>query len=215
MRSEELVGSLVTDLRPVRRLRGVASRTLRWGALALSCVGLGVVALGARPDLAGKLGDPTYLCENAALLLLFVLSTRSAFQLSVPGVERGQVTRLLPIVGLLLWLALIALRWSAEPAAATTPGGWSCVWRMTRLAILPSVALFFMLRRAAPQRREWSGSIALLSAGSLAMIGTQMICRKDEPSHVLLWHFGAVAIVGLIGVGVGRLLLGRRVLAPS
>jgi hypothetical protein len=220
VRSEELVRSLVEDLRPVRRLRGVDSRTLLWAAFALACVCIGVYALGARPDLSSKLGDPAYRYENASLLLVFILSARSAFHLSVPGLERGQATRTLPMVGLLVWLSIVALRYSSgagEPAAgaAASLAGWSCVWRMIRLALLPSVALFLMLRRAAPQRREWTGWFALLSSGSLAMMGTQLICARDEPRHVLLSHCGAVLLVGLVGMLVARLVLSSGSARPS
>jgi hypothetical protein len=41
------------------------------------------------------------------------------------------------------------------------------------------------------------------------MLGTQMLCMKDEARHVLMWHLGPVVAAAFLGVALGRLLLGR------
>jgi hypothetical protein len=208
--SDELIRSLATDLRRVRRLRDVEGRTLLWAAFALACVSIGTAVIGHRSDLSDRLRDPTYLVENGSLLLMFVVSARSAFQLSIPGMERGRVTRTLPVVGLLLWVSLIAVRLVPGASPPASQPGVMCVERMTGLALAPAVALLAMLRRAAPLRRGWAGVCALLAAGSLAMLGTQMLCMRDEPRHVFVWHVGPVVAAALVGAGLGKLFLSRR-----
>lgn len=214
MNSDELVRSLVADLRPVRRPRHVDARVALWATLAVSLVCVGSYALGARPDLARKLHDPAYLAESAALLLLFVSSARRAFHLSIPGVERSPLARTIPILELLAWILLIAHRWSAGasdslPGAVSWMGGLPCVGRMLGLALTPAVAIIFTLRKAAPLARAWTGFFAVLSVSALAILGTQMVCMKDEPGHLLVWHVGPVLAVALAGIGAGRLLLTR------
>jgi hypothetical protein len=212
MTTERLVDQLVADLAPVRLLRGADRRALAWAAFALLCVGAGAGALGFRPDLAARLRDPAFLLENASLLLLFALAARSAFHLSVPGAERA-TTRPAPLCGLLAWALLLAFRAAADPNGALpphgAPAGWSCVARMTFLAIVPAIAGLGMLRRAAPLARGWAGLWALFSAGGLAILGTQLLCPKDGPGHVVLWHLVPLLITGLLGLGLGRWLLRR------
>ena len=93
MTNDLLIRSFSADLQPVRRLRSVDLRTVVWAAFALLCVSIGTCALGTRPDLAGKIRDPAFLCEGALLLALFALSARTAFQASVPGAEPTPVAK--------------------------------------------------------------------------------------------------------------------------
>lgn len=215
MNSEELVRSLVADLTPVRRLRSVDSRTAGWAALALSWVCLGSYALGARSDLAWKLHDPGFLIESAALLVVFVAAARTAFRLGIPGIEPGPLTRTVPLVGLLAWLLLLVSRWSPGasdplPAAGTWVDGWSCIARMLGLAFTPSLAIILLLRNAAALQRRWTGCFALLSSSALAILGTQMVCMKDAPRHLVLWHVGPVVLAALVGAGAGGWFLTHR-----
>lgn len=214
MNSDELVRSLVADLKPIRRTWSVDSRVAVWATLAVLFVCIGSYALGARPDLARKLRDPAYLAESAALLLLFVSSARNAFHLSIPGVERSPLARTVPILQLLAWALLIAHRWSPGasdplPGAVSWMGGLPCVGRMLGLGLMPAFAIVFTLRKAAPLERAWIGFFAVLSVSALAILGTQMVCMKDEPRHLLLWHVASVLMAALAGVGTGRLFLTR------
>lgn len=209
MKSEELVRSLVGELRPVRRLRGAAWRTFLWAGLALLCVGLGTYALGPRGDLSLKLRQPSYLLENGALLLLFALSAWCALRLSIPGLAENQLSRFWPVLGLILWCALVGIRavqgvHAATSGAAFVLTGVPCIARMGVLGLAPGVAVFFMVRRGAPLHPGWSGLWALLSASAVAMLGTQVLCPRDEPLHVLVWHLGPVLLTGLLGFALGR-----------
>ena len=210
MSSDNIIESLARDLQPVQRLRGVERRALLWGGFALFCVSIGTYVLGARPDLSQKISDPAFLCESALLVLIFVFSARSAFHLSVPGAERSASARMLPLLGLLLWACLITTNSGHSPSgAAESMNGWHCILRMTGLALAPAPAILFMVRRAAPLSPGWTGWFALLSACSLAILGTQILCANDDPRHLLLWHFGPVLVAGLVGIHLGRWLLTR------
>lgn len=216
MRDEELVRSLVADLTPVRRLCSVELRTAAWALLALGCMSLGASLLGLRGDLMRKLGDPTYLIESATLLVVFASSAWSGFRLSVPGAEPARLGRLIPGLGAAVWVLLIASRGACDSCAALTvaPAGWSCVWRIVGLAVAPGAAMFALLRRAAPGERARTGGLAVLSTSALAALATQMVCRDDDPAHLLHWHVAPVLIAGLLGVAAGRLLLPRGSGAP-
>jgi hypothetical protein len=209
--SDELVRSLVADLAPVRRLRSADSRFARWAALAVACVVSGAYALGARSDLAVKLTEPGYLAEAVVLLLVFASSARSAFLLGIPGREPSLPARLLPVAGLVGWLALIASRGLPGvplPGVATWSAGVACVARMLVLGFVPGIAILRMLREAAPREHGWMGRFAVLAVSAIAIVGTQAVCSKDDPGHVVLWHVGPVLMSALVGAGPSRLLLG-------
>lgn len=216
MGTDEVVRSLVRDLRPVRRLRGAGWRTLAWASFALACVSIGAWALGARSDLPVKMRDPEYVREGALLLLAFALSARSAFLFSVPGAEGGAALRALPIAALLAWACLV----SAGPpsgtlAAASWTSGSLCVLKMTCLALLPALAVVFMLRKGAPLSAGWTGWFALSSAFSLALLGTRILCARDDPGHLFLWHLGPLLAIGLAGIHLGRWVFRRPAPARS
>lgn len=211
--TDALVQALVRDLAPVRRLRGVDSRAALWMAAATACTLVLTLAIGARPDLAARLADPGQLAETAALLLAFLGATRCGFQLSVPGLAPTALQAVVPAVALAIWILHIAERWStgaAELAAMSWPGGLPCVARLLALALVPIAIGVRMLRRAAPGHRRWAGLCLALAAGSLAMLGTQMICPRDAAGHVLVWHVAPVAALALLGGALGRRALGTR-----
>src|SRR5262245_15611075 len=107
-------------------------------------VAAGATLWGVRPDIAEKAGDVFFLMENAALLLLALLAARSAFELSVPGGERTAAIVWGPLLGFLLWPALLLardrLRVDATELALAARSGLPCVWRSSVLGALPVVA---------------------------------------------------------------------------
>lgn len=204
MKTEEVVRALAADLEPVRRLRRVGSRALLWAALALAFVAGGSWALGPRADLLQKLSDPSYLAETAVLLAVFVLGSRSAFRLSVPGLERGWIGRVAPAAGLAAWVLLVVARYPAEQPMVD---GLGCIANMTALGLIPAVAALRMLRTGAPMESGWAGAHGALAAASLAMLGVHSICAHDGPAHVMVFHVLPVAAVALLGAVVGRIFL--------
>jgi hypothetical protein len=217
MNDDELVRSLTADLAPVRRLPNAGARTRMWASVTVACVALGTIALGVRADFVHKLTDLPFLAENALLFAVFATAAWNAFQLSVPGASRSALARSAPALAFLAWLALVVARrfiiGGDDLPARAWPGGLPCVWRLFVLSIIPAAIGFVMLRRAAPHKRGTIGSFALLSAGALAMLGTQVVCAKDDPAHVFAWHIVPLALVAVLGVTAGRALL-RQPLAP-
>jgi hypothetical protein len=207
MRTEELISTLVADLAPVRRLRNADTRTVLWASLALVCGGLGTFLLGVRPDLQVRLVDSTYLAEGVALLVLFASSARCAFALTVPGNEVGVLKRNLPVLALVAWILLVAARTSSIGFSLSP--GLRCVWRMLALGLAPAAAAFFMLRKAAPRKRGRTGLFALLSVAALGSLGTHIICTRDAPGHILVWHAAPLVVTVLIGIAAGAFLLRR------
>ncbi len=202
--SDELIAALVSDLRPVRPLANPTRRAVRFGAVACGAVGAAVSLAGARQDLAARLRDAAFLGETALLLASFGAATWSALASCVPGAAwRGTRSWLMAALG--AWLALIAARYALQPNVTAIGVGLACVRRMLLFGIVPACVLMLMLRRAAPLERGTSGFLACLSAGSLAVLGTRLLCAKEDALHVLFFHF-----TPLVALAVSGSLLGRR-----
>ncbi|HEU4733419.1 MAG TPA: NrsF family protein [Kofleriaceae bacterium] len=211
MNRDELIGALVADLTPVRRLPGAGARAGLWAGLAIAWVGLCAAALGTRPDLASKLREIGFLAENAVLAGVFAAAARWVFQLALPGAAPSVPVQLAPALGFAAWVVALAARAAAAgPGAIAWTAGLPCAARVAGLSLAPAAALFVMLRRATPAARGWSGLLALASPGALAVIGTQLVCAKDAPGHILVWHAGPLVAVALVGIVAGGAWLGPR-----
>jgi hypothetical protein len=216
MQTDALIRSLSADLRPVQRLPAPARRCARWALAAGAFVVANILLAGLRADLAAQTTNPAFLLKGAALLLIFVLSAKSAFELSVPDDSRALSKRCLPALALSVWLVLLVLldQRGLDGSEAALRGGLPCVLRIAVLGALPACACLAMVRRAAPLERRWCGLLACLAAFSLAALGTQLLCARDGLLHMLLWHALPVSLLGLAGGWLGESMLRRGRAAP-
>jgi hypothetical protein len=197
MDTGELVRTLGAELVPVERAPRVETRTLRFCVGAFGFVAACLAAHGLRRDWLTTLHEVSFLREQGALLVLFGVSVWGVFRLAVPGRSGSPLAKLGPPLALLGWVGLVLAR--AAGAEALGPPGWKCASRMMGLAVVPLVWLLFGLRRdplLEPRRMLLS---AVWAACSLAMFGTQWLCVRDAPLHVLVWHCGPVVLAGLAG----------------
>jgi hypothetical protein len=177
--------------------------------LVLPLLTVAVGFVGLRADLSLKLQDPSYVVETALLLVFFCAGTLAALRSAIPGAGWNGTTRLV-IVAVVVWALLIA----AQGASASSPielrSGLSCLRRTLFLAIAPLGALVTLVRRAAPLDTKASGSLVMFSVGTLAVLGTRLLCARDDVAHALIWHVTPVALLALLGWFGGRVCLSER-----
>src|SRR5207237_8147160 len=87
--TDELIRRLVENSTPVRRVPAPAARTLTWLIISLAFLGVIVMVMSPRPDLALRLVEPRYLIEQFALLATALGAAATAFALAVPGLFRA------------------------------------------------------------------------------------------------------------------------------
>ena len=202
MTTDELVHALAKDLTPVRRLPSAEWRTLGFCVFGLALVGLALAVHGLRPDWQRKLADPEFLREEVALVAVFAAAAWAAQRMAVPG--RGHfAVQALPLVGLGVWLALVASRHAGFGDLG--PPGIKCAARMAALAFVPLLALVLALRRAAPLEPGRALALAAWSASALGMFATQFLCPRDGTLHVLVWHGSPVVLAGVVAFALGGL----------
>jgi hypothetical protein len=211
VRTEDLIQQLAGDVQPVSRLRPVAMRLAGWVVLAAVSFGVVLLLMGVRRSL-GDGADRADFAFEAALLIVTALSAAAgALVVSVPGAERSPVVRWAPVIA-----ATASILWAAGElgyAAATgAPTGrltfaWHCVYKTSSIAAVPGIALFVMVRRAAPLRAVWAGLLAVLATAAVGVLGANVICPNDRPLHMLLWHVAPMMLFAAGGAALGAWLL--------
>lgn len=204
MKTETMIHELAKQGQPVKRVGPPIARFCRWAAVASLCVAVGVAVFGFRADLESVSRSPIFLLQAALTLALGALSALSAFILSVPDKAKPWLN-VVPLATLGLW-AVVLLAMLVLGDGAKAGFGVTCVRDILVLGLPPGALLYFMLRRAAPLKVGMVGVLAALGVAALGALGTQFICRNDDPLHILVWHYVPVLILGVIGIWLGRLL---------
>ena len=193
---------LVSDLQPVQRLRSPFERAVGFGVAALVLLGL-AVSLHVRSDLGSKLADVSFGIETAVLFVLFGAATHGALASGVPGARLGPASRLAALA-FGVWLVVIALRYAPETAHSGLASGAVCLRRLLLLGLPAAAVLGALVKRSAPLKTGASGLLVMLSAAALAVLGTHLLCAKDEAVHVFIWHCSPLLVAATLGSLVGR-----------
>jgi hypothetical protein len=198
----ELIGTLATDLAPVRRLRPPLLRTVAWLLLAAFILVLLAIAQGVRPDLAACLRDARFVLGLGGALLTGILAAIAAFVLSLP--DRSRLWLALPAPTLVLWLSTLGYQclvdWVSIDRNGISLGETARCFATLVLTSLPlSFAMLIMLRHAAPLRPRvvaLSGSLAIAGITAAAL---SLIHGLDATLMILMWNLGTAAV--LVGFG--------------
>jgi len=206
--TDDLIDSLATDMRPVKRLRPPLLRACCWLLGAGAVVALLAVNQGIRPDLAQRLHDTPFVASLVGSILTGILAVIAAFLVSLP--DRSRLWILLPMPALVLWLSNIGYQcltdWVSIGPDGMSPGEAArCFTTLAATSLPLSLALLVMLRYAARLRPiivALTGSLAVSAITSTALALFHTI---DASAMILMWNVGtAVLLVGTAG------LFGRR-----
>ncbi len=209
MKTEELISLLKEDAPVRQRLPQSLRRFLALGALA--SLGLLLLTVGLRPDLAGKIATPRVLFKILTMLFLATLACRIVLSAGQPGVDLRRRLKLLPLPALLL-VAAVVLEGTMTPAEEWR-SRWLglhaafCLFFIPVLAGAPLSALLLTLRQGAPDDPGLAGAAAGLAAGSVAAALYAWHCPDDSPFFVASWYMLAILLVTAAGFGIGRRLL--------
>ena len=211
MRTEDLIQRLALDATPVRPLRPVAIRVAGWLALAALSLAVVLTLMGVRRELGDTADRLDFTLEAALLLLTATSAVVGALLVSVPGAAMTRRVRWVPVL-LAAACVVLAAGELAYAAMSGAPSGrltfaWHCVYKTTSVAVIPGIALFVMLRRAAPLQPGWAGMLAVLATAAIGVLGANIICPTDRPLHMLVWHVAPLMLFAGLGAALGRWLL--------
>lgn len=214
METHDLIKQLAHGGTPVSPLMSPAKRFGFWSTLAILFVVSGMYALNlhVRHDIAYQFSDIHFWVEGGLVFSLAILSAMTAFLLSVPGEENAPWQRWAPIAVVGLWLAALGWRTYDQPFSwqlveLNLTQGSHCAQMMLWLSIAPTLLFVWMVKRAAPIRRGWTGMLGLLSVGAFTSLACQFFCHGSNSFHILFWHFSPLLLLGGAGMLIGKSLL--------
>lgn len=213
----ELRAAVAGDLRPVRPLPRPSRRVGGVAPIALVLLGAAVAVFGLRQD-ALRLGFALTWGASTLQMILGLTLVAAALREAVPGTTLSR--RALGAAFGTALIAVLTITWTTWITSPTTipSGGISLsvgyVWRVclagTIISALPALAVSgWLVARAFPLRPRLAGALYGLGAGLMADAGWRLFCHFSDPAHVFGSHTLAIAITGLIGMGVAAIWSAR------
>lgn len=208
MRTDDLIGRLAAELRPVRRLPPPALRAALWIGLALLLVAGFVVYVGPRHDLMERMSRPHEVAQFVFAVATGVLAAVAAFELSLP--DRSERWALLPLPTAIAWSGSLGMGCLADmtrmgPEALALGTSWGCFRFIVLMGVPLAASMVWMLRHAGPIRPVPVAALGGLAGAALSAAGLSLFHHLDAALMVLLWHGGSSVLVV-----VAFLLAGRR-----
>lgn len=207
MRSEDLIRTLASEAKPVRRLAHPARRVVYWLSISLLYVTAIVLFMGPRPDIGVKLGEPRFVLEIGAAFLTGVMAAMAAFCAGSPG--RPLWERFAPLPMLVLWLGTLGegcwRGWGANGLPLRPD--LVCFPSIVMAGLVPGALILYMVRRGAPLAPVLTTALAALAASALGAAALRLYHAQDASIMILVWQFGSVAVITGLGGLIGRKLL--------
>lgn len=209
MKTEDLIQTLARDAY-VQRLPHPGWRTMVWLAISTAYVAGFVAIMGLRPDIAVKLAEPRFLVEVSAAYMTSMMAAAAAFCAGCPG--RPIWERFAPLPFLAIWLASLGEGCWRDWVRAGSDGltlqpDLFCFPMILAVSIVPTLLIFYMVRRAAPIAPIATTALATLAAAALGAAALRLFHTQDASLMVLVWQFGSVALLAGIAALFGQYLL--------
>lgn len=196
--------NILDDLTPIRPLAS-SSILLFWCAiifLSVMTVGthlLGMNGLGAM-SIVQRIGVLVTLAAGAVLLAL------SMVREMVPGGKHVFAPAALLVATLSLPATLIAFMFRPQQESAFLATGVLCMKNGFTYSIPAAFLFWLILRRGANLYPRLIGGIAGGLAGLVGLSVLEVNCPNLNLFHILVWHWGVVAISSLGGALVGAIV---------
>lgn len=198
MKTDDLIGQLAAELRPVRRLPPPAIRAALWIGFAALVVAAFVAIFGPRHDLMERMARSHEVAQFAFAVATGVLAAIAAFELSLP--DRSERWALLPLPTAMAWGGSLGMGCLADmdrmgPEALALGTSWGCFRFIVLMGVPLAASMVWMLRHAGPIRPVPVAALGGLAGAALSAAGLSLFHHLDAALMVLLWHGGSAALV--------------------
>lgn len=211
MKTDDLIAMLSTNIEPVDH--GLVARML-YTALALGsvgAVGIILIGLGIRPDLATANALVSLFLKIAFTLGIIGVASLYLTRLARPGGERklSLIFVAIPFVAIVVLAAIsIASAPSTHWNRMIVGNEWlECLLSIPIIAIVPFATTIWTLRKAAPTNLVRAGAFAGLISGGVSAMAYSLHCTDDSLSFIAVWFGGTIAVCTLAGALLGPRLL--------
>ena len=187
--------------------------TAKWLVLMMVyCVVL-VSFSGLRPDIAIKITQPLFLVEVMMMVIIGVVCAYAASLLALPDSEQKPWIRFVPFVFLTFLLGILAYQiWSTQTLPLTDClklGHYQCMIHIVAYAVMPAIVMFVTIKKAAPIKCCWVGSIVGLCVASFSYAMMRLIEASDDPSTLVVWHLVPVFLIMIGMMMIGEMFFGK------
>jgi hypothetical protein len=204
---ESLAAAIESDTSRVRADPSPGKKAIGILPYALLALATMTLVFGLRRD-ASELGAWVLWGLGAVQLLvaygIFLLVVRDTIpgRAARPGIW---LAALVAVVGAQLGVAYLTFGRSPlmVPSEREVAIGASCLARMTLVALPVLLLALVVASRGLPLRPRIIGLVSGFASGLVAEAVYRTHCPFSHTSHVLPWHGGAVALLGLIGFFAG------------
>ncbi len=207
-----LIDALVAAHRPVRRIAQLRVRiAVVLGVWSMAGLGLAFGNVGFSAFASRLSSHWSFGFLVAALLTAGVAGSVAAIAASEPGregVERFARRLGLAAFGAAACVGLVAAASNAGVSLAPTAGDAGCFGVALTVALVPGIALFFLLRRGFVQRPLRTAALGLLGAVALGGLTIHVVCPMLDVTHAFFGHVLPPALAMLAAAMPLALLLG-------
>jgi hypothetical protein len=205
MKSNELIQNLSLNLQPVKSVKyGLKEYSFALLAGLFSTLA-GIALTGLRSDIQNIVLTASFITQSLALILLAILSTVSALQMSIPSLTKSVSQNI--VLGTLAFWVMTLLYLLINSNSPFAGWGFSCSTEILLNSVVPAAVIFFMVSKAATLNRISTGWLILTAGAAFGAIATQFSCNSDDALHLLVWHTLPVVVIGLVGTLIGKFIL--------
>ena len=206
---ENLVLSLSKEAAPVKPAPQPLLLSLKWIAFALAYLIVALAVSGPRPDLLQQLQHPLFVAELIVLFGLLVTAALSTAVLAFPDLHQQRAQAFFPLCMIMLLVLVLAIALLTNTPTSPAPQTHSiqCTLALLLFSLLPSVTIFYAVRRLACTRPQQAGSMALLFAFSTGALWLRLYEANDSIIHIIGWHYLPMIVVGVFGWVIGKSVL--------
>jgi hypothetical protein len=197
----EIQSLLLRNLKPVRPLLPAYLFVLAFGLLFLVVVTIGCLLLGVSGWSALSPGQRigVYTASAIGAILLALSLVRQI----VPG-SRHEVSPVRLQIGVLALLVLMMIIvFQPQHELAFVSSGLTCLRIGLTYSIPTAFLSWLILRRGALLSPKLTGATVGMFAGVIGVTVLEVYCPNLNLYHILVWHLGVIALIGLAGLILG------------
>lgn len=209
MSTDKLIKELTNDLKPVKPIGSIFRRLL-------ICIIFTVLLIRGAAYYIGEPGQPLsemltaeFSIEIGLLFISGILAIAAALKLSIPDTKIRPLTLallLLPtiiVIGMHIYGYLRLSGVTLIDEMHNHDRFLKEIFDLLLMITIPTAMLFYVVGKAAPTFKLWTGYSIVLATACFAAIALRMFCGIDHGAHLILYHYLPVLGVSLIGIFIG------------
>ena len=207
----QTIETLIADAAPVKPMPHPLQTFAIWLLVTSIATFLLVLLSSPRPDLVQQLHAPLFVAEVITLIVMILSASFATVWLCFPDLRQHKSVVYLPLIPFCVYVGLTIYR-ALHPEMSTIldddkDNEWACIICITMYSLVPTVWMFYTLRRHATIYPRLAGALSLLTAASIGLLVLKFVEGNDSIFHLLQWHILPILVLGVFGTFMGKKFL--------